>query len=165
MLLGMHADLGRITQLIFENFQTAEEKAIASYVAKQGGPQKVLDDETLLSKLLETRRSQGDTSKETSAVKSTRDEAQQVQQEVRKDLQKFLEENHKAFERRFDLQKEQIEEIHNAVVKVGDRIIDTMKSGPHERIINKVRAHRCVQELSICCSSSRRSCSTCGKRT
>lgn len=143
MLARTQADLGRLMKLVFESLLSTDEREVSLFVERHGGSDKVLQDDVLLSNLFEIRRSRSSGPRRPAGLQpaemSLSDEIQELRKETQKDLEKILEESREAFERKFEAQRAQIEDVRNTVVKEGDRIISTMVSGPHDRIVNKVR--------------------------
>lgn len=144
MLLGIQSDLGRLMKLVFESFRSSNEREISSFVTRYGGPEKVLKNDILLGDLIVLQRQQMDGPRKPACLnppdRSIQDEVLEVRKETQKDIGKILEENKKTFDQRFEAQRAQIEEVRSTVVKEGDRIISTIVSGPHDRIVNKVRS-------------------------
>jgi hypothetical protein len=64
----------------------------------------------------------------------------EIQHEIRDDPTEAIEKNAESFNRKFDIQRRQIQEdIERTVRREGDRIISAVTAGPHERILDPVR--------------------------
>lgn len=63
-----------------------------------------------------------------------------VREAMNEDMEKALAKDRRAFDRKFDGIQETLEEMKNVVTRSSDRILSAIDSGPHDRIIDKVRA-------------------------
>ncbi|TCD61202.1 hypothetical protein EIP91_008790 [Steccherinum ochraceum] len=137
-LVGIQADLRRLMQMVFESFRSGEEREVSAFVASKGGPEKVLKSDVLLAELLKMQKARdGRLGKSPLPFGDERSGVDDLRRDLTKDLGRILEENRSTFEHKFDAQQVQIERVRDTVVKEGDRIINTMLSGPHERIVNR----------------------------
>ena len=63
-----------------------------------------------------------------------------LKKELHEDVDKSFEKNMIIFQRKMDVQRRQLAAaISDVVIRQGDRVINAMSSGPHERIIDMVR--------------------------
>ena len=121
---------------MFQKLLTPEQKKLADLVEKNGG-NAVLDDERAMRELSAAEASLAPAS---GRHGSGRFDLAEVQHEIRDDPTDAIEKNAEFFNRKFDMQRRQIEEdIARAVRREGDRIITAVTAGPHDRIVDPVR--------------------------
>ena len=71
----------------------------------------------------------------------------ELRAEVGKDVEQVLADN-KYFEQKFEVVRMQVEEVKVSIKRETDRVIDTLLSGPHERIIDRVSpSMRCLSSF------------------
>ena len=120
---------------MFQKFLTPEQKKLADLVAKKGG-NAVLDDGPAMRELTEVEASLAPAS---GPRGSRRFNLAEVQHEIKDDPTDAIEKNAEFFNRKFDIQRRQIEEdVARAVRREGDRIISAVTAGPHDRIVDPV---------------------------
>ena len=139
MLLGIQTNIDRLTKMIFERLRTGEEQEISTFVTSKGGAEKVLKSDALMGELMKTQQLRDDHPKY-GPVNDDRSATTvlDVRRDATRDLDIVLAENRRTFEQKFEAQQIQMDKIRDTVVKEGDRIINTIISGPHDRIVNKV---------------------------
>lgn len=137
MLLGIQADVKQLMKLVFSKLRSSEEREISVFVASKGGPDNVLNSDSLLLDLMKRSEFRGTRGAASGSEKLMLEE---VRRDLAKDLEVILAENSGIFYQKFEAQQRQIEQVHDAVLKEGDRVINTIISGPHDRIVNKVRS-------------------------
>jgi len=121
---------------MFQKLLTPEQKKLAELVEKKGG-NAVLDNERDMKELSAAEASLAPAS---GRHGSGRFDLAEVQHEIRDDPANAIEQNAEFFNRKFDMQRRQIEEdIARAVRREGDRIITAVTAGPHDRIVDPVR--------------------------
>jgi hypothetical protein len=121
---------------MFQKLLTPEQKKLADLVEKKGG-NAVLDDEHAMKDLFAVEASLSPAS---GRYGSGRFDLAEVQHEIKDDPTDAIEKNAELFNRKFDMQRRQIEEdIARAVRREGDRIISAVTAGPHDRIVDQVR--------------------------
>ena len=121
---------------MFQKLLTPEQKKLADLVEKKGG-NAVLDDECAMRELSAAEASLAPAS---GRHGSGRFDLAEVQHEIRGDPVDAIAKNAEFFDRKFDMQRRQIEEdIARAVRREGDRIITAVTAGPHDRIVDPVR--------------------------
>ena len=127
-------------------FQTAispEQKEISARVKDKGGAQAVMENDRLLRELVDLYRS-SDAAMEASGARVRRDVAVDVEElrlEIREDVEVAVQRNADTFSRKFEMQRKLIvDELSRVVHREGDRIIDAITGGPHDRIIDPVSA-------------------------
>ena len=125
-------------------FQTAvspEQKEIAARIRDRGGSQTVMENERVLRDLVDVYRG-SDGTPDVSGGLSRREVAvdlDDLRLEIREDVQLAVERNGETFSRKFEMQRRQIvDELSRVLHREGDRIIDAVTAGPHDRIIDPV---------------------------
>jgi len=133
------ADVGRRMEVMLQMFQTLltpEQKKLADMVEKKGG-NAVLDNEGVMKELVAVEVSLSSASGRHS---NERFDLAEIQHEITDDPTGAIEKNAESFNRKFDMQRRQIQEdIARAVRREGDRIITAVTAGPHDRIVDPVR--------------------------
>lgn len=118
---------------LFRQLDSPAEKEIADYVSKNGGAKKCMQDAKALEDLKKLA------SKDAGQAKGS-DEGGDLHAELEEDFDEAQAKNMVIYERKFEVQKRQLEEMLTSVVKrEGDRIITSLAAGPHDRIIDQVR--------------------------
>ena len=119
---------------LFKEFVTPEQKRLAAMVEKMGGDA-ALENQQAMERLIR---------EESALTASSGPEDQpldfiELRQEIRCDPEESIKQNAELFNRKFELQRRQIEEdITRAVNREGDRIISAVTAGPHDRIVDPV---------------------------
>ena len=120
---------------MFQKLLTPEQKKLADMVEKKGG-NAILDDEDTMKELDAAEASLAPAS---GRHGNGRFDLAEVQHEIRGDPADAIEKNAEFFNRKFDIQRRQIEEdIARTVRREGDRIISAVTAGPHDRIVDPV---------------------------
>jgi hypothetical protein len=117
---------------LFKEFASLQQKELAAAVVKMGGD--VVNDKHAMEELARVE------SKLTARAGSRKDENfrfsfVEFQKEIKDGPEKAIEENAEFFSSKFEIQKRDIQDI---VHREGDRIIEAVKAGPHDRIIDQV---------------------------
>ena len=121
---------------MFQKLLTPEQKKLADLVEKKGG-NAVLDNEDIMMELVAADPSLSPAS---GRHGGGRFDLIEVQREIRDNPTNAIEKNAEFFNRKFDIQRRQIEEdVARAVRREGDRIISVVTAGPHDRIVDPVR--------------------------
>jgi hypothetical protein len=132
-------DPGHRKQVMLQMFQTLltpEQKKLGDLIEKNGG-NAVLDDEVVMRELVSVEAAMSPAG---GWHGSNRFDLAEIQHEIRADPIDAIEKNAEFFNRKFDMQRRQIEEdIAHAVRREGDRIITAVMAGPHDRIVDPVR--------------------------
>jgi len=132
---------------MFQKFLTPEQKKLADMVEKHGGSA-VLDNEHAMKELTAAEASLSPAS---ARHGSGRFDLAEIQHEIRDDPTDAIEKNAEFFNRKFDMQRRQIEEdVARAVRREGDRIITAVTAGPHDRIVDPVRATPYPSDMNQC---------------
>ncbi|PIL29997.1 hypothetical protein GSI_07908 [Ganoderma sinense ZZ0214-1] len=126
---------------------TPDQRELAAFVQRRGGPDAVLEDETLLASLYRERSATVSTSGSTSSatsrdrVKLRRREStvdfQALKAELLNDPDIAIANNLESFERKFMMQQTELAaEMRRIIHHQGDLIISAVTAGPHDRIID-----------------------------
>jgi hypothetical protein len=150
--LQMHASLGissandslatldtkvdKLVEMMFTVMRSPEEREMTDFIANKGGPDAVLKSDFLLKDMLAKQR----TPKDDSASKGSQIAvtAKDIRTEVKMEVDQIVT-NNKLFDQKFDEQRRQLEEVKTLVKRESDRVIEAVLSGPHDRIVNRVR--------------------------
>ena len=120
---------------MFQKLLTPEQKELADLVEKRGG-NAILDDEHAMRELSAAEASLAPAS---GRHENDRFDLAEIQHEIRDDPTDAIQKNAEFFNRKFDMQRRQIEEdVARAVRREGDRIITAVTAGPHDRIVDPV---------------------------
>ena len=124
---------------MLKKFVTPEQKELAVSVKQRGGDA-VIDDEKAMRDLsdLEAKICAPAGMERRKPAKEF--DLVEMQHEIQETPTEAIENNEKFFIRKFDIQRRQIQEdIERTVRREGDRIIEAITTGPHERIVDPVR--------------------------
>lgn len=150
---GVKADIHTLTnnvsklmEAVFLFMQSPEEQELSAFVtANLGSPEIVLQDDVLLQKVISLQMKQK-TSKDDHA--GNRDQSNttvstifKLHHEVEKDVDQVIAEN-MYFDRKFEVMRMHLDEMQATVKHEGDRVIDAVLAGPHDRIIDWVSIFR-----------------------
>jgi hypothetical protein len=146
----------------FEKFASPEQQEMQSLIYKHGGVNYVRNNDKVLKQLLQESSHLVEKGEETlrpsqsAAVSSAAPGGGQtgssgggsnnnnktltveaIRTELSENLDSVLDRNFEIFNRKFEIQKRQIsEEIAKVVNREGDRIIEAVTTGPHDRILD-----------------------------
>jgi hypothetical protein len=124
---------------MFQKFVTPEQKQLAALVEQKGGDA-ILDNERVMRELSDAEASISAPAGMERHRPAKEFNLVELQHEIRDDPTEAIEKNAEFFNRKFDIQRRQIQEdLERAVRREGDRIISAVTAGPHERIIDPVR--------------------------
>ena len=124
---------------MFREFVTPEQKRLAVLVEQKGGDS-IIDNEQAMRELMDAETQISAPSGMERHKTTKKFDLVEIQHEIRDDPIKAIEKNAEFFNRKFDIQRRQIQEdIERAVSREGDRIISAVTGGPHERIVDPVR--------------------------
>ena len=131
---------------MFEQLVSPEQKRIEATVAANGGEDAVKNNDGLLLELertasnaLSAHTAEGNRAPQAKPV-DTNLNADDLKADIFEDPGTAVEKNNAVYSRRFEAQKRQIiDELDLVVRREGDRVIQELKSGPHERIRDGVR--------------------------
>ncbi|KAI1783149.1 hypothetical protein LXA43DRAFT_904186 [Ganoderma leucocontextum] len=128
----------------FSKVMSPEQQELAALVQKKGGPAAVMGDNGALKELLKFRpataigQAKGGNGRD-GAEHSHQDgdELAVVKQELFDSPELAIKKNLEVFERKFKMQQRELaEEMRRMVHHEGDRVIEAVTSGPHDRIID-----------------------------
>ncbi|RPD59328.1 hypothetical protein L226DRAFT_314748 [Lentinus tigrinus ALCF2SS1-7] len=124
----------------FEACVTPEERRLTELVKANGGVQAVISDKATLRKLYEDKglapllvRTADRRTKGPAHLK----ELKGLQEDLKVDTETAIRRNFKQFERMYAIQKRELEEeLRRSMHREGDRIIQSVTSGPHDKIVD-----------------------------
>lgn len=135
---------------MFQTLVNPEMKKLTAAVEERGGIQACMDNESALRELSGLNSSKNSSSGTTRPApvatrggKRARDENTSAFEELKADIyddpDAAIEKNMVVFSRKFEIQKQQIvAELTLVVQHEGDRVIEAVTSGPHDRILDPV---------------------------
>ncbi|KAI1785577.1 hypothetical protein LXA43DRAFT_899476 [Ganoderma leucocontextum] len=118
---------------------SSEERELSRIVDDRGGPQVVIRDEKLMRELFEAPVTGASISgsEEHNISHGAVDEFKELQIELQMDVQMAVRENLEQFQAKFLIQQREIEQgLRRTMHREGDRIIDAVISGPHDKILD-----------------------------
>ena len=127
-----------VTMEMFQKFVTPEQRRLACLVRQKGG-NAIIDNEQVMRELSDAEAAvSAPVGMERHRPVKKFDFAE-IQHEIRDDPAVAIRKNAEFFNRKFNVQRRQIQEdIEHAVSREGDRIISAVTGGPHERILDPV---------------------------
>lgn len=129
---------------MFQSLTSPEEAKLSKLVEKNGGSEAVQDDDKLLKELSNLQSTDGVSSQVGASQISRRTGGkaysfEDLQDDLHADPDVAIEKNMTIFLRKFEIQQRRLLDEMTAVVKrEGNRVIDTLTSGPHDRILDLV---------------------------
>ena len=165
-------NVGKLMEVVFERMRSPEEREVASLVASQpGGVDAALKNDVLLERVLAAQKAKdGKGAARRHGAGAEEDKTRTIadlRQEVTKDVEQVLADN-KYFEQKFEVVRMQVDEVKVSIRRETDRVIDTLLSGPHERIIDRVSKFESPESfhvsLMLVLTNDLRTCITFGKR-
>jgi hypothetical protein len=134
---------------MFEQLISPEQKRVAATVLKKGGVATIRNDDDMLLEV-EKASSKASPSAEGHQVLSSwakpsdaKVDADDLKADIFEDPDVAVEKNEAVYFRKFEVQKLQIidelNQLKSVVKRESDRVIEEMKSGPHQRICDRVR--------------------------
>jgi len=124
---------------MFQKFVTPEQKQLAVLVEQKGGDA-VIDNEQIMRELSDAEASVSVPAGVERHRPTKKFDLAEIQHEIRDDPAVAIGKNAEFFDRKFGIQRRQIQEdIERAVTREGDRIISAVTAGPYERIVDPVR--------------------------
>ena len=123
---------------MFQKFVTPEQRQLDLLIEKKGGAS-VIDNEKVMKELSDAEVSTAVPFARERHKPAKKFELAEIQREIREEPAAAIKKNAELFNRKFDIQRRQIQEdIEHAVSREGDRIISAVNSGPHERVLDPV---------------------------
>ncbi len=131
----------------FTTSVTPEYKELAALVQKKGGARAVMDSNETLKELLKFKAASAATTskqaeRDSPEHKSStgKDDLDALKVELFESPELAIKKNFDVFERKFKMQQRELsEEMRRVVHHEGDRVIEVVTSGSHDRIIDPVR--------------------------
>jgi hypothetical protein len=134
-----------VIEAMFQNMVSPEQRRLSELVAVKGGVKALKEDDKVLRELEKVVGKEtgapvtklGRTRREPS--KDTNLSVTSIRRDIFEDPNVAVEKNMAVFSRKFQAQKNQITDKLTLVVKrESDRVIQEVKGGPHERILDRV---------------------------
>lgn len=130
--------------LLLQQLRSPEERSLMKKIEQRGGPERVLNDETLLRQLI-TEAGEKDAPLPGTVPTAQKDVppelVKEIVRETSRSFDEMVKENEELFSRKFRAQEIALrEDIDAATRREGDRIIGVFTSGPHDRILDHVCA-------------------------
>lgn len=126
---------------LFRDLTTSSEKKLTARVEGMGGKAAVLDDDQKMETVVEEGYVLLDEDPESQRDRGVPFNYVEIRQEIKADPEEAIEKNAESFNRKFEMQKEQIvNEITRALSQETNRIISSAKAGPgpHDRVVDQV---------------------------
>jgi hypothetical protein len=136
---------------LFRQLVSPEQKQLSDLVAAKGGMRALKGDDKTLLELEKAAEKASSAPKAPSAAKAdvgrarrekskdTSLSAEELRRDILEDPNVSVEKNLTVFSRKFEAQKNQIvDELTLVVKRESDRVIQEVKGGPHERILDRV---------------------------
>ncbi|KAH9858589.1 hypothetical protein C2E23DRAFT_717063, partial [Lenzites betulinus] len=137
MVSAMDAKLYVVLQL-FSSFATPEQRHLWELVRSRGGPSAVMTDDRALEELMRAVASANGRELGTEHARSQADNIESLKAELFDSPESAVRKNFELFERKFAMQQRELaDEMRGVVVHESDRVIDTVLSGPHDKIKDK----------------------------
>ncbi len=142
----MSSRINRLTRF-FEASFTPEERHLRDLVEANGGPEAVISNEVTLRKLYEDKGLASllvrSTDHRAAGLVDSEREFKDLREDLKIDTETAIRRNFKQFERMFAIQQRELEEeMRRSMHREGDRIIQSVTSGPHDRIVDPVSTVR-----------------------
>ncbi|RDX51421.1 hypothetical protein OH76DRAFT_1481353 [Lentinus brumalis] len=140
MLVTVDEKINRLTRF-FEASFTPEERHLRDLVEANGGPEAVISNEVTLRKLYEDKGLASllvrSTDHRAAGLVDPEREFKDLREDLKIDTETAIRRNFKQFERMFAIQQRELEEeMRRSMHREGDRIIQSVTSGPHDRIVD-----------------------------
>ena len=124
---------------LFQDLITDPEKKLTARADEMGGMAAVLEDEHAMEALAEEEFVLVEPDRENRRDRSFPFNFFEVRREIKANPEEAIEKNVESFNRKFEMQKQQIvKEITLALSKEGSRIISAAAAGPHDRVVYPV---------------------------
>jgi hypothetical protein len=129
---------------MFQSLASPEEAKLSNLIEKNGGSNAVQENDKLLKELSNLQPTDGVSSKVGASQISRRTGGkaysfEDLQDDLHTEPDVAIENNMTIFSRKFEIQQQRLLDEMTAVVKrEGDRVIDVLTGGPHDRILDPV---------------------------
>ena len=145
-LKALDAKLDTVLEFFTTRTLSAEQLELTALVQRRGGPTAVMGNTDTLQEILKFKPASatvaGKRDREGGTEHSSHvggDEVAAVKQELFENPEIAVRKNLEVFERKFRMQQRELaEEMQRMVHHEGDRVIEAVTSGPHDRIIDPV---------------------------
>jgi dephospho-CoA kinase len=121
---------------MFEQFVSPEQQEMANFINRNGG-KSAINDDNIVRELIQLEDKSSFRGLETLRSKNPI-EPDDLRQEIAEDPEHAIKSNANIFDKKFEVQQRQIEDLARTVRRESDRIISAVTSGPHDRIIDPV---------------------------
>lgn len=137
--------------LLLQSLRSPRDRQLLTKIELKGGAKEALKDETFIKELIEQchgkdKEAQGDV--ETQSKDKPAEIVKLVVREMGRTIEDMVKENEELFTRKFKAQslvlKEEMEKITR---REGDRVIEAITSGPHERILDPVSSGSIMERI------------------
>lgn len=119
----------------FAQILKSEQANMLKRIEEMGGSQKVMQNKKLIKELSPDLDSKGSAAAGNKPGNSSTSEIDEVQEDLKTDPETLIAKNLEVFHRKFEVQARQIiDEVDRIVQRQGDRIINAITAGPHDRI-------------------------------
>ena len=133
---------------MFEQLVSPEQKQLAATVAANGGVKALKNNDKMLlelertsSKAINALGAEGPLAPRAKPGGDANPNADDLRKDIFEDPDAAVERNQTVFFRKFEAQQRQIiDELTLVVKRETDRVIQEIKGGPHERILDRVRS-------------------------
>lgn len=130
----------------FRTLVTPEQQELGALIARKGGPRAVMRNNDTLKELIKFKSgTRAHSGKPVDSEKAERkgfgadDELDDVKEELFEIPEVAIQKNFEVYTRKFLVQQRELaEEVKTVVRHEGDRVIEAITSGPHERILDRV---------------------------
>ncbi|KAG8814728.1 hypothetical protein FRC19_001553, partial [Serendipita sp. 401] len=119
---------------LFRLLDSPREKEIMELVRANGGAKECMENDAVLKKLAAAKASHVTDSKGfVDPVKLG-----EIRKDLKEDIEDALKNNYALFEKKMALQRQDfVDDVDKSVVRESDRVISALKSGPHDRVVDK----------------------------
>ncbi|KAF8509109.1 hypothetical protein BU17DRAFT_56323 [Hysterangium stoloniferum] len=122
---------------MFEKLISLEERKLMSLMKEKGGRQVYQENPKILKELVDKLATPTKTGR-VQVGASNQIKFEDVLEELHTDPDEAISNNMKVFDRKFDMQTQQIRALSDKIRQESDRVIKTINAGPHDRIIDPV---------------------------
>ena len=129
------------TLLVLQLLRSPKDRQLLAKIKHKGGAELALKDEKFMKELIAEsgdKESQGDA--EMPSKDKQVDPLKSILRDMNRTVEEMVKENEEIFNRKFKAQELALkEEMEMITRREGDRVIQAITSGPHERILDQVR--------------------------
>ena len=136
-----------VLKAMFEQLVSPEQKQLSATISAKGGVKALRNNDKMLLELARKvneapnlSSAEGHRVPRSKPGDTTNQNADELRKEILEDPDAAVEKNQTVYFRKFEAQKRQIiDELTFVVKRESDRVIQEIKAGPHERILDRVR--------------------------